>query len=262
MDHVQLKTLEHEIANTQVVILAGGKAKRLNCPDTPKAMLELGGRPLIDICLEQYGSCGFRDFVFLLRHLHEQIEKHVGNGSDYGIKTKYSIEPKDGMGKGKALKFAVKNGSIDHSKRCIVCFPDDLLLDKNLPIRLLLHHLYGVEKFGCSATVVFVSGTEYPYGVGKVDKDGILTDFVEKPFIQELTSTGIYVLEPSVYKTIEKTVNLEEDGPVEFEKSTLPELAAKKKVYSMVLPSGCWLSINTQKEYENAEKTYKNVSKK
>ena len=261
MEHSQLRSLEHEIANTQVVILAGGKAKRLNCPDTPKALLELGKKPLIDICIEQYGSCGFKDFVFLLRHMHEQIEKHVGSGSKYGIKSKYSIEPRDGMGKGKALKFAIKNGTIDHSKRCIVCFPDDLLLDKNLPLRLLLNHIYGVQRFGCIATLVFVSGTEYPYGVGKVDKDGVLTDFVEKPFIHELTSTGIYVLEPEVFKIIEKTVNLEQDGPVEFEKATLPELASKGKAYSMVLPSGCWLSINTQKEYEYAEKVYRDLQK-
>lgn len=256
MDHVQLTTLEQEIANTQVIILAGGKAKRLNCPDKPKAMLELGGKPLIDHCIEQYGSCGFKDFVLLLKYLHEKIEKHIGSGSKYGIRVKYSIEPRDGMGKGKALKYALKTGVIDQKKRCILCFPDDILLDKTLPIRLLLHHLYGVEKFGCMATMLFVSGTEYPYGVAKSDKDGIITEFMEKPFIHELTSTGICIFEPSAYKLIEKTINLEEEGPVDYVYATLPVMAEKRNIFSMVVPSCCWVPINTQKEYENAVKIF------
>lgn len=259
MEAEKLKSLEKEISKTQVVILAGGKAKRMGCPDTPKAMLELEGKPLIEYCIEHYKSCGFKNFVLLLRYQHEKIEKFVGDGSKFGINVKYSIEPEDGMGKGKALKYALDKNAIDRKKRSLICFPDDIILDNNMPISMLLHHMYGNENFKCMATVVFVSGTEYPFGVGKIDKDGIVNEFVEKPFIEKLTSTGMYILEPDVYEMIDKTVDLKKEGSIEFEKATLPEIAAKRRIYSMVIPPGCWISINTQKEYENAVKLFNSM---
>lgn len=254
MDGSELKNIEDEIKNTQILILAGGKAKRMNNPDMPKAMLELNGKPLIDYCIEQYRRCGFTDFKLLLGHLHEKIENHVKDGSRYNANIKYSIEPEAGMGRGKALNFALDNGTIDKKKRSIVCFPDDLILDKKFPVRLLLQHIYGVEKYGCLVTVVFVVGTEYPFGVAELDKDGLVSQFDEKPFIPKTTSTGVYIMEPPVYEMINEKIGKTNFPDHLMEKEIFPQLAALRKVYSIVLPSGCWISINTQKEYEQAEK--------
>jgi len=254
MDEPEIKKLKQEIANTQVVILAGGKAKRMGNAEKPKALLELCGKPLIDYCIELCKNCGFKDFILLLGYKHEDIERHCGKGSKYGIKIKYSIEPENYSGKGKALKYALQKNVIDKTKRSFIIFPDDIILDKHLPIKLLLHHLYGVESLKTIATNVFASGTEYPFGVGKTDNNGIVLEFVEKPFIPELTNTGICVIETEVYPIIEDLIDLNTSESIEFEKIILPKLALLKKLYSMIVPYEIWVSINTQKEYENAER--------
>jgi len=72
--------LEKEIENTQVVVLAGGLAKRMDSPEMPKALQRVAGKALIDWCIEFYAKHGFKDFVLLVGSMHEAIENHVGDG--------------------------------------------------------------------------------------------------------------------------------------------------------------------------------------
>ncbi|OYT43290.1 MAG: hypothetical protein B6U88_01475 [Candidatus Aenigmarchaeota archaeon ex4484_56] len=254
----ELRNIEEDIRNTQVIVLAGGRAKRMGKIDKPKALLELNGTTLVDHMMTQLSNCGFKDFIFLTGYKHEYIENHVGDGSRYGVSVKYSVEPETVKGKGKALKYALVNNKIDTTKRALICFPDDLFLDKKLPIKFLLHHLQGVESKNTLMTALFVSGTNYPYGVGEIDSEQIVIKFTEKPFIHQYTSTGLYIVEPQVFDEIYKEIDLNSEGGIEFEDSVLPKLAAEKKVFAMIVPSSIWLSINTFKEYENAEKILNN----
>jgi len=249
-----LEYIKNEIENTQVIIIAGGRAKRMGKIDKPKALLKLNGKCLMDYTIEFLKNSGFKNFVFLLGYKHEEIEAHVGNGSKYGINANYSVEPETMKGRGKALKYALMNNKIDRNKRSIICYPDDLYLDRNLPIKLLLHHLHGIESKNILVTALFTSGTEYPYGVGKIDSEQYVMEFVEKPFIQKYTNTAFYVIEPEVYSEIEKKIDLDSEDSPEFEQAVLPDLAKARKVTSMIVPSSVWLPINTNKEHSVAEK--------
>ena len=255
-----LENIEEEINNTQVIVLAGGKAKRMGKINKPKALLELNGKTLLDYSIDFLVKCGFKDFVFLLGYKHEEIEKYIGNGSKYGINVKYSVEPETIKGRAKALKYALINNKIDKKKRALICYPDDFYLDKNLPIKFLLHHLHGVENKKTLVTALFVSGTAYPYGVADIDSEQLVNKFIEKPFIQRYTNTAFYIVEPQVYKEIEEKIDLDSRENPEFEHTVLPDLASKNKVFSMILPSSVWLPINTFKEQETAEKILKNNS--
>ena len=103
----ELRNIEEDIRNTQVIVLAGGRAKRMGKIDKPKALLELNGTTLVDHMMTQLSNCGFKDFIFLTGYKHEYIENHVGDGSRYGVSVKYSVEPETVKGKGKALKYAL-----------------------------------------------------------------------------------------------------------------------------------------------------------
>lgn len=252
-----LKNIEEELRNTQVIVPAGGKAKRMGKIDKPKALLEVDGTTLLDHSIRFLKACGFKDFVFLLGYRHEDIENYIGDGSKYGINVTYSIEPENIKGRGKALKYALVNGKIDRTKRALICYPDDLYLDRNLPIKFLLHHLHGVEQKEILVTALFVSGMEYPYGVAEIDSEQRVTYFIEKPFIQQFTNTAFYIIEPEVYNEIEEKIDLESRESPEFEQAVLPDLAFEKRVFSMVVPSSVWLPVNTSKEHERAEKILK-----
>ena len=252
-----LKNLEKEIDNTQVIVLAGGKAKRMGYIDKPKALLEINGKPLLYYNLKWLRNCGFKDFIFLLGYRHKEIENYI-NSSEFDINVIYSIEPENVKGKGMALKYALVNNKIDKTKRALISFPDDIFLDKNLPIEFLLRHLYGVRNHNTTATVVFVSGTNYPYGVGEINSEQVVLKFVEKPFIEKYTSTGLYIIEPEVFKEIEEKIDLNSVKGIEFEDIILPDLAKRKKVFSMIVPSSVWLPVNTLKEQEKAKEVLKN----
>jgi NDP-sugar pyrophosphorylase family protein len=224
--------------------------------DFPKCMLEISGKRLVDICIESLAKDGFRQFVFLLGHMHEHVMQHLGDGSRYGIKISYSIDPINvlGWGKGKALKYALQNNRINRSMRSVVVFPDDIIMENGTYSAFLTKHIKAVRSHGVLASAVLVPGTEYPYGVAKVKSNGIIMNFAEKPFINKPTSTGIYAFEPQVYEILDKRIDFDEPGPVELESVVLPILARKNKLFGFFIPSNKWLPINTMKEYERATK--------
>ncbi len=244
-----------EIEQTQVLVLAGGKAKRMGI-DLPKCLLEVSGKKLIDICIESLTKDGFRQYVFLLGHKHELVMQYIGDGNKYGIEAKYSIDPVTnlGWGKGKALKYALLNNKIDRAKRSIVVFPDDIILENYVYSRFLMSHLEAVQKYGALASVVLVPGTVYPYGVAKVDRKGMILRFTEKPYVRKPTSVGVYAFEPQVYEIFEDTIDLEDPSAVELESTILPLLAKEQRLSSFFIASSKWLPINTMKEYERTMK--------
>jgi len=254
----EIERIKKEIGETQVIVLAGGKGKRMGYIDKPKPLLDVCGKPLINYTIETCLACGFRRFVFLLGYKHEEIESHLGDGSNYGAEFVFSVEPENVKGKGKAVKYALENNKIERDKRAIVMFPDDIILDRRLPIQVLIHHINAVKLFNVLATIVFVSGTEYPFGVGEIDSVGLVRKFEEKPFIQKYTSVGVYVFEPGVFDVIDQTVSLSEERDIELESVVFPRLANEGKLYSYVIPPAVWVPVNTVKEYERAEKIVKN----
>src|SRR5580693_4954025 len=93
----------------QAVVLAGGLATRMR-PRTltiPKSMLEVAGRPFIDWQLEKLRACGFDDVVLCVAFLAEQIRDHVGDGTRFGVKVRYSDEGPTLLGTAGAIRNAL-----------------------------------------------------------------------------------------------------------------------------------------------------------
>jgi MurNAc alpha-1-phosphate uridylyltransferase len=77
------------------MLLAAGRGERLR-PLTnilPKALVEVGGKPLIAWHLERLAASGARDVVINVSHLGEQIVKRLADGARYGLRIAYSSEP-------------------------------------------------------------------------------------------------------------------------------------------------------------------------
>ena len=107
----------------RAMILAAGRGERLR-PLTeriPKPLVPVGGEPLIVHQIRWLHRAGVRDVVVNLHHLGAAIEARLGNGSDLGVRIRYSREPElleTGGGIKKALPrllpgpFLVLNGDI------------------------------------------------------------------------------------------------------------------------------------------------------
>ena len=105
------------------MILAAGKGTRLAplTRRTPKPMLPLGGKPLIELQVATLARAGATRIVINLHHLGEQIRQHLGDGDRFGVEICYSEEPElleTGGGIAKALPllgqdpFWLMNGDI------------------------------------------------------------------------------------------------------------------------------------------------------
>jgi NDP-sugar pyrophosphorylase family protein len=257
-----LEKLRKEIEKTQVVILAGGSAKRMGKIDKPKALLELKkGWTLLDNEIEFFAKCGFKNFVFLLGNMHEQIEEHI---EKIGYNKKFNIlvsvdATTQNWGKGKALKYAFEQGKIS-KERFIVSFPDDLKLDPSLPLKLILQHTSFISKYNSLGTITLVNGIEFPFGVARINGEGKVISFVEKPLVDTLTSIGLYAFEKEVLDVIKEKVDINSPKPIEFEEVIIPYLTSQGKLYSLVVPPDVWLPINDIKSYEKAIKLFQGNS--
>jgi MurNAc alpha-1-phosphate uridylyltransferase len=78
----------------KAMILAAGRGERMRplTDHTPKPLLKVGGKPLIVWHLERLAKAGFIEVVINHAHLGEQIEKALGDGSQWDLHIKYSPE--------------------------------------------------------------------------------------------------------------------------------------------------------------------------
>jgi len=90
-------------------ILCGGLATRLGglAAQTPKALIEVAGRPFLGHQLQRVASQGVRRVVLCTGHLSEQIEAFVGDGSAWGLEARVSRDPVPPLGTGGALRQAL-----------------------------------------------------------------------------------------------------------------------------------------------------------
>jgi len=78
----------------KAMILAAGRGERMRplTDHTPKPLLKVGGKPLIVWHLERLAKAGFKEVVINHAHLGEQVEKALGDGSQWGLHIQYSPE--------------------------------------------------------------------------------------------------------------------------------------------------------------------------
>lgn len=180
-------------ANT-VVIMAGGKGLRLRplTKDTPKPMLSMGGRPILEHIVEGLREEGFTKVLLAVNYLAEQIESFFGDGSGHGVAIDYIRETKP-MGTAGALSLIDKPGS-----EPVVVMNADLVLATSVAKMVDYHS----EK-GASITVgAKLVETTSPFGVLVTDGN-VVVDILEKPTRRELVNAGVYVLSPDVVSLLE-----------------------------------------------------------
>ncbi len=269
----KLSRIRREIEETQIVAPVGGAGSRtiphalaallrerfgdgvLEEIRSPKYLFKVAGKPLIDWFIEFYSAWGYREFVFLVGREGDLVKKHVGDGSRYGVEVRYSEDPPlKKVGKGKAIKHAIENGTIDTSKKALVAFPDDVILYEPAPLELMMKHMYWREKAGTIATILLVPWIKSPYGVAEIE-DGRVQTFREKPKIPLAASTGVCLWEPDVYEYVLELVDMEAPEKVETESVVYPRLAAEGKMAYVLLPSGDdWIPVNSLKAWTQADK--------
>lgn len=92
------------------MILAAGRGERMRplTDVTPKPLLKVGGRALVEYHLESLARAGIRDAVINLAWRADQIRDFLGDGSKYGINISYSDEGPEALETGGGIRHALR----------------------------------------------------------------------------------------------------------------------------------------------------------
>src|SRR5438876_3104751 len=96
---VDVLFLEEQIAPpplpTPAVIMAGGEGRRLRplTEFTPKPLITVGGKPLVEFMIERLRGAGITEIIVAVHHKSEMIRERLGDGSRLGVRIDYVLEP-------------------------------------------------------------------------------------------------------------------------------------------------------------------------
>ena len=219
--------------------MAGGKGTRLlpHTQDTPKPMVLVAGKPMLEHIIERGKLEGFNHFVLAINHLGHIIENHFGNGELLGVKIEYlrELSPLGTVGALGLLHpvptapFVVTNG--------------DVMTDIRYGELLDFHC-----RYQASATMaVRTHEWQHPFGVVQI-KGVEIIGFEEKPMARNHINAGVYALSPDVLK--ELTADVACDMPILFER--LNAKAKRTVAYPMHEP---WLDVGRPRDLAEARAT-------
>lgn len=228
------------------MILAAGLGTRLR-PLTltcPKAMLPIGGRPLLEHTLHLLRHHGIRDVVINLHHLPEQIVAHLGDGRPWGMRITYSFEA-ELLGTAGAVKKVE-----GHFSSPFVVIYGDVFTDLDLTAMFRTHRV----KQGVATLGVYAVDDPWLRGIVEVDATGRITRLVEKPAPEEafsnLANAGVYILEPQVLDHIPPHT------PYDFARDLFPALLARGfRLYAHPV-SGYLVDIGAPEKYRQAQRDW------
>jgi len=227
----------------ECLIMAGGRGKRLSplTDNTPKPMLMLGDRPIIEHNIDRLISFGIKKIYISVKYLGEQIESYFGDGANKGIQILY-IKEELPLGTAGALSL-VEHFESDHI----------LLMNSDLFTNVDFENLY-LELIKNNADMA-VASTEYkvdvPYAIFET-KGKLVNAFKEKPSYAYQSNAGIYILKKELINKIPKN---------KFYDITdlMNEIVNEggSLIYDPIL--GYWIDIGSPLDYSRAKEFIKHL---
>jgi len=225
------------------VLMAGGRGNRLIplTDKTPKPLLKVGNKPVIEHNLDRLTLFGIDDIWISVNYLGDQIQNYLGNGEDKNINISYVWEDNPLGTIGSVSK--IQNFQHDY----VLISNSDLLTNLDYE-HFFLEFLKQDADMGVVTIPYQVS---IPYAVLETNNGNII-NFKEKPTYTYYSNGGIYLVKRSVLSRIPKDKF--------FNATDLLEvlILEGKKVFSYPL-LGYWLDIGCHEDFEKAQRDIKNI---
>jgi len=227
----------------KVILMVGGLGTRLRplTETTPKPMLKVGNKPILQTIVEKFKEYGYTNIIMCVNYKSHIIQDYFGDGTGFGVKIEYILE-KQRMGTAGALSLLN-----DKPSEPFFVMNGDLLTNVNFEH----FHDYHISNNSIATMCVREYDFQVPYGVVNIENSKILS-IEEKPLHKFFVSAGIYILSPKVLDHIPK--NEFYDMPTLFEKL----ISENKNVISFPLRE-YWLDIGRIEEYKKANEEYDEV---
>ena len=235
--------VEPKIKTNRVILMVGGLGTRLRplTQDTPKPMLKVGNKPILQTIVEKFAEYGFVNITMCVNFNASIIRDYFGDGREFGVNIDYVLEQKR-MGTAGALSLLKERPS-----EPFFVMNGDLLTNVNF------EHIFNYHMLNKATATMCVREYDYevPYGVVKMNDNKII-EIAEKPVQKFFVSAGIYMLSPEILDLIPQDEFY--DMPTLFEKL----IKLSKNVISFPIRE-YWLDIGRMEEYQRANEEYKEV---
>lgn len=235
--------LKPKIKTNKVVLMVGGLGTRLRplTENTPKPMLKVGNKPILQTIVEKFAQYGYTNIIMCVNYKSDIIQNYFGDGKQFGVDIEYIFEEQR-MGTAGALSLLSKKPN-----EPFFVMNGDLLTNVNFEHL----HDYHLENSSMATMCVREYDFQVPYGVVKVDDNKILS-IEEKPIHKFFISAGIYMLSSESLDYIPQ--NEFYDMPTLFEKL----ISQSGNIVSFPLRE-YWLDIGRIEEFERANEEYNKV---
>jgi len=185
---------------------------------------------------------GVEEIIVTLYYLADEIEGYFGDGAELGVKLIYTIEdtPLGTAGSVKKAEEYLKD-------EAFIIVSGDALTDLDVEKALAYHR----EKQSMATLILKHVDNPLEFGVVITDEDGRVRRFLEKPSWGEVFSdtvnTGMYILEPSVFKYMEQGKNYD------WSQDIFPQLLKEElPMYGYVM-NEYWTDVGSLIQYRQAQ---------
>lgn len=221
---------------TRAVVLAAGKGTRMGSltHETPKPLLPVQGRPMLERILERLASAGIQEFFIVVGYRHETIEEHFRN---WPVPIEFRLqEPVDGTGSAARLA-----NSFTHNEPFLLTYAD-ILCDPSEYERCGAT----VNQHPEAAGVLAVKAVDDPWkGAAVYEEQGRIRDIVEKPpkgtSTTHWNSAGFYAFRSILFDYLDR---LQPSPRGEYELTTALEMMIKDGLELRISPvKGEWCDV-------------------
>jgi mannose-1-phosphate guanylyltransferase len=232
------------------LLLAGGYGTRLRplTDTTPKCLMPVGGKPLLQIWLERLDQAGFNNFVINTHYLAQQVEEFVKK-SPWRRRIRLAYEENLLGTAGTLVKhqhfFGGSDGLLVHADNlCLADFGDFIGAHRNRPTGTWI--------------TMMAFRTEEPKSCGiiEIDGQGVMRGFYEKKANppSNLANAAVYFLSPEFINQL----RLRWMSAIDFSTEILPMLGGRAFVWETKDPL---IDIGTPKNYEFACNIFNNLKR-
>ena len=222
-----------------VVILAGGLGKRLMplTANTPKPMLNINDRPLLEHMVKAFKMHGFNNIFISINYQGEKIKEYFGDGKAFNVNIEYIEEPFK-LGTAGALSL------FPEMKSPVLVINGDILTNVDFGCLIDFH----VNSGNDFTAALFKYDFQVPYGVANIEGER-LRGIEEKPIKEFFVLAGINVLNPGILKLIPKEHM--------YDMTTLIE-----ELISRNITVGCfpireyWIDVGMETAYKKANEDF------
>jgi len=228
----------------RAVVLVGGEGTRLRPLTyyTPKQMLPVAGRPVIERVVEHLAGHGIDEVVLSLGYRPDAFLAAYPDGKCGSVALRYAVEPSP-LDTAGAIAFAAEAAGM--AGETFVVVNGDVLTDIDVTELVEFHRSSGAEG------TIALTPVEDPsrFGVVPVDGSGRVEAFIEKPAPGEaptnMVNAGIYVLGPSFLDRVPA------GRRVSVEREIFPLLVSEGSLYALGSPA-LWTDMGTPEKYLEA----------